>query len=167
MKHLFSLFILLLFLAADAGAQKKERVSPMDSIATEIRGGKNIKIVYSRPALRNRALKDIITFGDVWRTGANEATTFEVDKDVTVEGKKLAAGKYSLYTIPAKSHTTVIFNEHWDQWGSKYNEDFDVLRVKVPTKRTKKSTEELSFNIKRNGTVTIDWEKMQIAFSVK
>ncbi|MCU7695358.1 DUF2911 domain-containing protein [Haoranjiania flava] len=167
MKHLFTFFILLSFFTVDANAQKKPRLSPMDSVSTEIRGGKTIKIVYSRPTLRERALKDIITFGEVWRTGANEATTFETDSDLTIEGKRLPAGKYSLYTIPAKTQTTVIFNKNWDQWGTKYDEDFDALRIKVPTRQAKRSTEQLTIDIRKNGTVSIDWEKMQINFKVK
>ena len=68
--------------------------------------------------------------GKVWRTGANEATVFETDKDVTIDGKKLPAGKYGLFTLFNGNDATIIFNKTWKQWGAfDYNEADDALRV--------------------------------------
>ena len=74
---------------------------------------------------------DLVPYGKVWRTGANEATTFETDKDIMIKEQKLPAGKYALFTIPGETEWTWIFNSVWDQWGAyKYDESKDVLRVK-------------------------------------
>ncbi len=168
MKHLLLIIAAIAFFATDAQAQKRARVSPKDSVEASLRKGVDVKIVYSRPSLKGRELKNIITFGEVWRTGANEATTFEVNKDVAVEGKRLRAGKYSLYVIPGEKESTVIFNKIWNQWGTKYDEAEDALRIKVPTKHTKDKTEQFTISVNdNNGVVSLEWGNLQIPFKVK
>ncbi len=104
----------------------------------------------------------------MWRTGANEATTFEINKDVAIEGKRLRAGKYSLYTIPGEKESTVMFNKVWNQWGTKYDEAEDALKFTVPTKETKDEVEQFTIDINKNsGLVTLEWGDMQIPFKIK
>jgi len=106
-------------------------------------------------------------FGKVWRTGANEATTFEVDKNVKIEGKELPKGKYSLFTIPGETEWTIIFNKTVEQMGAyDYKEAEDALRVTVKSGKTDKFVE--TFNISVEGNrVVLRWENTQVAFSVK
>ncbi len=102
----------------------------------------------------------------MWRTGANEATTFEVNNDVTVEGKALPAGKYSLFTIPGQNEWTIIFNKEPKQWGAyKYDEKKDALRVTVKPKKAPKMTEQFTINVNK-GTVAMLWENAQVDFKV-
>jgi hypothetical protein len=83
----------------------------------------------------------------VWRTGANEATVFEVDSDIKVDGKTLPKGKYGFFTIPGEKEFVVIFNKTWNQWGAfRYKQEDDVLRITVPRKTTS-PTEKLTFTI--------------------
>ena len=95
-----------------------------------------IRVTYSRPQANGReVLGDLVPYGDVWRTGANEAAEIKFYQDVTIDGKKLAAGAYSLFTIPEKDAWTIIFNKDLDYWGAySYNQKEDVLRVSAPAK---------------------------------
>ncbi len=105
--------------------------------------------------------------GKVWRTGANEATTFEVNKAVKVEGKELPAGKYALFTIAGDDEWTIIFNKTANQWGAfKYNESDDALRVKVKPSKAPQFAEKMTFNVDKNGTVTLLWGDKKVDFKV-
>src|SRR5690606_2265046 len=113
------IFFLALFvgfsLSSQAQKDKSKRASPPDSLTVKTESGATVTINYSRPSLKGRALETLAPLDAVWRTGANEATTFEVDKDVKINGQVLKAGKYSLYTIPGETESTVIFNKTWKQ----------------------------------------------------
>ena len=168
MKKLLFIAVVIFLFVADSQAQIRQRVSPKDSIEVSLKKGVEVKIVYSRPSLKGRELGNIITYGEVWRTGANEATTFEINKDVAVEGKRLRAGKYSLYTIPGEKESTVIFNKVWNQWGTKYDEAEDALKFTVATKQTKDDVEQFTIDINKNsGLVILEWGDMQIPFKIK
>ena len=107
-------------------------------------------------------------YDKVWRAGANEATTFETDKDLTVEGKALPAGKYSFFLIPKEGRTwTAIFNKEPTQWGAyKYEEAKDALRVEVKTKALKATQERLVYKITKSG-FSLDWDKISVPVLVK
>ena len=108
-------------------------------------------------------------YGEVWRTGANEATTFEVNKDVEIEGQKLSAGKYSLFTIPGEKEWTLIFNKEASQWGAyNYKVEEDALRVTLKPEKVKEMSERLTFKInEKAGKVTLYWENIAVPFTVK
>ena len=93
-----------------------------------------IRVTYSRPLANGREVfGGLVPYGEVWRTGANEAAEVKFYQDVTVDGKKLVAGTYSLFTIPEKEAWTIIFNKDLDYWGAySYNQQEDVLRVSAP-----------------------------------
>ena len=172
MKRLF-IFTLLAGLfaatAADAQEDKSKRPSP-PAVATEkIKTGATITIDYSQPSLKGRKIGvDLAPYGKVWRTGANEATTFKVDKAVKVEGKALPAGTYSLHSIPTATEWTIIFNKTADQWGSyKYTEADDVLRVSVKPVKASAATEKMTFTIDKSGKVSLLWGDIVVPFMVK
>ncbi len=152
--------------SVNAQQDKSKRPSPPATVSNTNKG-LTITIDYSQPSVKGRTMgKDIATYGKVWRTGANEATTFEVNKDVKVEGKPLPAGKYSLYTIPGEDSWTIIFNKTWKQWGTVYKEEEDALRVQVTPKKSKTFTEQMTFALENN-LVTLMWGDTQVSFSVK
>jgi len=94
--------------------------------------GFSVKVDYCRPYKKGRAIfGGLVPYGNVWRTGANEATVIELGQNVDVAGKALSAGTYSLWTIPEKENWTIIFNRETGQWGTDYNAAEDVLRVPV------------------------------------
>ncbi len=167
---IMSVFILVFVIAsvmpamAERGDDTK-RKSKNGKVEGTIDGVK-ITVEYGRPKVRERKIwGGLVPFDKVWRTGADEATTFAVDKDVTIEGKKLAAGTYSLFTIPGKTEWTFIFNKVAKQWGAfKYDEAQDALRVKVKP-GTSEHVEEMTFKISGNKVVLL-WEKLSIPFVV-
>ena len=106
--------------------------------------------------------------GKVWRAGANEATVFEVSKDVKVEGQALPAGKYAFFTIMNGDEWTLIFNKTSNQWGAfSYKEADDALRVKVKAGKTKEFAEKLSYTVDKSGKVSLMWGDRQVDFKVK
>lgn len=164
------LFSLLTFISISACAQqdKSQRPSPPATITETIASGAKITIEYSQPSLKGRAIgTDVATFGKVWRTGANEATVFETDKDIKVEGKTLAAGKYGLYSIPGQTEWVIIFNKTWKQWGTRYTEADDALRVTVKPSSVDAITEKMTFTIDKNGKITLLWGNTTAAFTVQ
>lgn len=160
--------IALVTLGVKAQDDKSKRPSPPAKVTETTNSGTVITIDYSQPAVKGREVgKDIAPFGKVWRTGANEATTFEVSKDVKVEGKSLPAGKYGLYSIPGKEEWVIIFNKTWKQWGTNYKESDDALRVNVKPAKAPQFTERMTFNVDKSGKVSLLWGNEEVDFSVK
>jgi hypothetical protein len=168
-KFLFlSLFATTLFAAVESCAQqdKSKRPSP-PAVLNYTNNGVNITMEYSQPSLKGRTIgKELAPFGQVWRTGANEATTFEVNKDVTIEGQPLPAGKYSVYSIPGEDEWTIIFNKTWKQWGTVYKQEEDALRVKVKPSKAETTSEQMTFNTKGD-KILLHWGDTQVGFTVK
>lgn len=154
--------------ALQAQDSKAQRPSPSKT-ASRMLDSLNINISYSAPSVKGRTIWGaLVPYGKVWRTGANEATIFEVNKPVLIEGQKLAAGKYSLFTIPGEKEWVVIFNKEPNQWGAyDYKKDMDALRVSVKPGKTKLMVEQFSIDVSEKGVVSIAWENVQIAFGVK
>jgi DUF2911 family protein len=161
--------VLILSISFACGqADKSQRPSPPASVSETIASGATIKIDYSQPSVKGRKVgDDIASNGKVWRTGANEATLFEVSKDVTVEGKPLPAGKYTLWSIPGETEWTVIFNKQTGQWGTQYKDTEDALRVPVKTGKSGSFTEKLTFKISKDGKVSMWWGDKAFDFNVK
>lgn len=114
----------------------------------------------------------IVPYGHIWRTGANDATTFSVTDDVLINGSPLAAGTYSLHTIPGKDEWTIVFNGTANQWGSfNYDASKDTLRVKAKPQTVAEHQEWLDFGLdpdKENTLIaTIKWEKVRVPFTVE
>ncbi|GAA4802746.1 DUF2911 domain-containing protein [Olivibacter ginsenosidimutans] len=162
------MFLFFIVLGANAQQDKSKRASPPDSLSVTTTNGVTITINYSRPYVKGRIVgQDIAPIGKVWRTGANEATTFSVNKDVTIEGKALKAGKYSLHSIPGDTQTTLIFNKVWKKWGLDYDEKEDALRVDAPTIEDSHSVEQFTITADKDGLVQLLWGTYKIPFHVK
>lgn len=152
---------------AVAQKDKSKRPSPPAQV-TETIGKATVTIDYSQPGKKGREIFGaLVPYGQVWRTGANEATWIEVSADVQVQGQSLKAGKYGLFTIPGEDEWTIIFNSTWDQWGSSgYSEDADVLRVTAKSSSTK-PTEKFTIDLDKSGKVTIAWDTTKVEFTIK
>jgi hypothetical protein len=149
-----------------AQQDKSKRASPPAKVSETTAKGVTITIDYSQPAVKGRAIgKDIAPYGQVWRTGANEATVFEVSKDVQVEGKALPAGKYALYSIPGAEEWTWIISKK-QSWGTQYDEKEDALRVKVKPGKASQFAERMTFNIEKSGKVVLLWGNEKVEFNV-
>jgi Protein of unknown function (DUF2911) len=161
----------LLVLSAPAFAQtqkpaedKSKRPSPPATVT-----GSGFVIEYSRPAMKGRPVfGKLVPYGQVWRTGANEATTFEAKQAVTINGKALPAGKYALFTIPGEQEWTLIFNKTANQWGAyDYKQADDALRVTLKPAKTAQPVEQFTISADKAGQVTMMWENTQASFTVK
>lgn len=198
-KFAFAMLFLPVFSALDLSAQNTALRLPRPSQKATVMqtvGVTDITITYSRPGVKGRKIwgdapataatgtatldnasqraKDapIVPYGHVWRTGANEATTFTVTDDVMISGQKLPAGNYSLHTIPGKDEWTIIFNSDAGQWGSfAYDEKKDVLRVKAKPQTVADNQEWLNFNFptttENSAQILIRWEKVAVPFTVE
>jgi hypothetical protein len=163
---------LLLLASISYGQDKAARPSPPAEVSATLPSGATIKINYSQPSVKGRTIgKDLEPLeGKVWRMGANEATVFETDKDVEIEGKTLPAGKYSLFGITDDDdEMTLIFNSNWKIWGTQYekNRESDVLRVEVPFRDAKAVQEKLTYQIDKKGKVSLLWGDKVVEFKVK
>jgi hypothetical protein len=145
-----------------------QRPSPAMTATKKI-GDLAITINYSSPAVKGRKVfGGLEAYGKVWRTGANEATTFEVNKNVTLDGQKLPAGKYALFTIPGEKEWVLIINKEANQWGAyNYKKEQDILRINTKPGKNKENEERLKFDISDKGVVTFAWELANFAFAVK
>lgn len=155
-----------------AQADKSKRASPPGTATGKVNGA-TITIDYSSPSVKGRKIwGDLVPYDKVWRAGANEATLFETDKDIKVEGKTLAKGKYSLYAIPGEKEWTIIFNSATGQWG--INRDGtttedpakDVLRVTAKPKKSASFNEQLMYKVDAKGFVLM-WENLEVPVSIK
>lgn len=156
--------------AQKSDEDKSKRVSLPAKVTQQIPSGATIIIDYSQPAIKGRTIgKDLEPMeGKVWRTGANEATIFETDKDITVDGQELPAGKYGFFTIFNGNDVTLIFNKTWNQWGAfSYKESDDQLRIKTKYVETDTPFEKMTFTISPEGEVNLFWGNRKVTFQVK
>ena len=201
LKRLYtSCVVLAVLLTAVVSASAQVRVPRPSQKASVMQtiGVTDVTITYSRPGVKGRKIwgdalpeqakvqgeatldnqnvrpKDavIVPWGHVWRTGANEATMFEVTDEVLINGQKLPAGSYSLHTIPTKDEWTIVFNGTANQWGSfDYDPKKDTLRVKVKPQWGNENTEWLQYTIDpvtdNSARVNIRWEKVTVPFTVE
>lgn len=161
-------FMMLLTYNVDAQKFRGLDKSPLD--ATSIGRGKDqlAKVYYSRPQLKGRTVgKDLAPFGKVWRTGANEATQLILNIDMNLNGTKLKAGTYSLFTIPGEKEWEVIISSDLNNWGSSgYKESNKLASIKVPVTTGKESLEAFSmtFTPTDNGAnLHMGWDKIRIS----
>lgn len=170
-KPLFAILTILFTisaLSAVAQEDKSQRPSPPAESSATV-GSTQVTIDYSQPAVKGREIfGTLVPYDEVWRTGANEATTFEVDKDVLIEGQPLPAGKYALFTIPGEDEWAIIFNRTAEQWGAyEYDQEQDVLRVNVEPTKVPEEAELLSFDVDESGEVSLQWADTEVTFQVE
>ncbi|UOQ54351.1 DUF2911 domain-containing protein [Hymenobacter cellulosivorans] len=150
-----------------APAAKPAPASPAATATGKV-GGANVTIKYSSPSVKGRQIYGgLVPYGQVWRAGANEATTVEFSKDVTVQGKKLPAGTYAFFVIPTEKDWTVIFNKTAKQWGAyKYDEKQDALRVTATPRKAATMAESLAYDVTKDGIV-LRWENLELPVAIK
>lgn len=166
---------LLLLLASQtifAQAAKPERASP-SMVAKGTINGAAVTINYSSPAVKGRKIwGELVPYDKTWRAGANEATVFETDKALKIQGQSLPAGKYSLYAVPGEKSWKIIFNSETGQWGIKHSgettddETKNVLTVTVHPVKSSSFNERLSYVIAKGG-FSLLWENLAVPVNFK
>ncbi len=146
----------------------QEKPSSTKEVVSGKINGATISINYGSPSVRAREIwGKLVPFNQVWRAGANDATTFETDKELTIDGSKLPAGKYSFFIIPNEKECIVIFNKEAKQWGAyKYKEKEDQLRVTVKQQIAKSTAEKLVYTIDKN-SIALSWDNWNIPIAVQ
>jgi len=142
-------------------------LSPRDSVEISFEGRK-ISINYGRPSMRNRKIMgDLVPFGKIWRTGANEATAFVTEVDLEIGGTRIRAGAYTLYTLPSMTQWKLIINKQTGQWGTVYNPELDLVRLNLENRSLRKPVEKLTFVLQKNGPargmLVIEWERTSLS----
>ncbi len=146
MKKLLQLFILILGISVSAQIQAPQ---PSPSAKVEqVVGLTTVTLDYSRPAMRGRTIfGDLVPFGEIWRTGANENTVIGFSDDVEIQGQTLKAGKYAIYTIPNKDSWDVMFYKSTNNWGNPQNWDDNMVTLKAKAEVVEMPMEMQSFTI--------------------
>ena len=136
-------------------------------------GGASITIAYSSPSVKGRKIwGDLVPYGKAWRAGANEATIFQTDKDIKVDGKELKAGKYSLFIVPGEKEWEFILNSETGQWGIKKGGDanFDpaknAITFKVKPAKSATMAEQLTYTVTEKG-FKFSWENAEAHVGIK
>ena len=163
------LSVVVLFSSLSAYAQQdKSKRKSLPAVAEGTIDGIKVKVDYSQPEAKGRKIMGgLVPYGEVWRTGANENTIIEFDKNVKIEGQALPAGKYSLFTIPNENEWTVIFNKVTDQWGHydyEKNKGQNALEVKVKPAKAE-FTEKFVIGVDKDA-VNLKWENTSVSFKV-
>jgi len=159
----FTIFTLTLFASAQA--------SPPASASCDLGSGKGIKTDYSSPRAKGRKIYGgLVPFGEVWRTGANEATTFVTTANVNVGGKSVPAGNYTIFTVPNHGSWTLIINKKTGEWGIPYKYESDELaRVEMKGSPTASAVENFTIAFDQAGgacTLNISWENTQASVKI-
>ncbi|GIV59368.1 DUF2911 domain-containing protein [Rhodocaloribacter litoris] len=170
--------LLAAFTATSLRAQEAEVIPPPEPrasptmIARTMLGDTYLKVTYSSPRKRDREIfGGLVPYGEVWRTGANEATELTTTGDIEIAGHRLPAGTYALFTIPEENQWTVILNGVLGQWGAfRYNPDEDVLRFTVPVTRTPELYEAftIEFEEAENGVnLVMTWDHTRVSIPIR
>jgi len=157
--------------ALHAQQDKSKRPSPPASAKCDLGGGKSITVDYSSPRAKGRKIfGDIVPYGEPWRTGANEATTFVTTADLMVGGQHVPAGKYTIFTLPNKDKWTLIVSKKTGEWGTPYpGADSDLVRADMKVSVTSGPVENLTIAFDKTGsgcTLRVEWENTRATIDI-
>lgn len=166
------LITILVLVVVEIQFQNKKKYSPEEEVFFSD-AGLELRVLYNRPYKKNREIfGNLVPYGQVWRTGANEATIFETNKTITIEGKRLNPGTYSFWTIPDSTTWVVIFNSESGQWGINHkgepnrNPSLDVLSIPVHAVRQERIFEQFTITFEKMGgeaEMVLLWDNTVVA----
>ncbi len=162
-------FAFIMLLSTNVNAQKFPELdkSPMDISMSK---DKSVKIIYSRPQLKGRELSTLAPNGKMWRTGANEGTEITFYKDMSLGGKSINAGTYTLTTIPGDKEWTIVLNSNLNVWGGGtfgYNEATEITRFTAKASTSEESLEAFSIAFDDKGTMHMGWGTVRVAIPMQ
>jgi Protein of unknown function (DUF2911) len=163
--------IFLAALAAGAISSEAQLASPTAKAACKFADGKTITVNYSSPRMRGRKIfGDLVPFGEVWRVGADDATSFVPNVDVIVGGKSVPAGRYTLFTLPAPTKWILIISKQIGEWGIPYpGEKFDFARMEMKVSKLSSPLENFTISFDQAGTsctMKLDWETTRASIEI-
>lgn len=174
MRNVTKSVALVLLMSALVFAQndaKKPPASPPGKASYSFADGKKVSIDYSRPYAKGRKIMGgLVPYGQVWRTGANSATSFVTDTDVTIGGTNVPAGKYTIYTLPGEMAWKLIINKQTGQWGTQYDQSQDLARIDMVAKKLSTPVEQFTISFEKTGgdsaKLKLEWENTSASVDV-
>ena len=175
MKKHTALAALVFLLTVNLLAQqqdKSKRPSPPGTADVTFADGKKVTIDYSRPSVKGRKIDGgLIPHDEVWRTGANEATSLKTDTDLVIGGTAVPAGSYTLYSLRSPSSWKLIINKQTGQWGTNYDPAQDLARVDMKVAAPPSNVEQFTMSFEKTGgdsaVLHLDWENLRGSVDVK
>jgi hypothetical protein len=173
-----SLFAVAMFASAQMNMSddKSKRPSPPASAACKLSDGKTIKIDYSSPRAKGRKIfgdaseKALVPYGQIWRTGANDATTFVTDTNLNVGGKAVPAGSYTIFTVPKADTWSLVISKKTGEWGTDYpGEKEDLVRAPMTVSKTSAPVENFAIAFDQAGskcTLRMEWENTRASVEI-
>src|SRR6266853_1551073 len=163
--------ILLGLTGASIPGWSQQVLSPPAKAACKLADGKTITVAYSSPRMRGRKIfGDLVPYGEVWRAGADDATSFVPNVDLIVAGKNVPSGKYTMFTLPTQTKWILIISKQTGEWGIPYpGEKFDLVRMEMKVSRLASPLENFTISFDRAGTsctMKLDWETTRAAVDV-
>ncbi|MDX2284759.1 MAG: DUF2911 domain-containing protein [Bacteroidia bacterium] len=167
--------VVLLFIAFKVMQSQTKKASPERNVAIA-QDSREINVFYNSPSKRGREIFGaLVPYGKVWRTGANEATTFTTSAALRIGGKELPAGTYTLWTIPGESSWTVIFNSKSYPWGVNMKSEaareaeFDVLQAEAPVEPLAEPVEmfDITFDNSSGLAMVMTWDKVRVRLPIE
>jgi hypothetical protein len=165
------LLIFGVFVGVRAAQEKKPRPSPAANASCDLGGGKTLTVAYSSPRMNGRKIfGGLVPYGEVWRAGANEATTFVTDGDLTVGGKSVPAGSYTLFAIPDKDKWTLIISKKTKEWGTPYpGAENDFARIDMTSAALPAAIENFTIAFDKSAagcTMHLNWETTSASIAI-
>lgn len=158
--------------ALRAHQDKSARPSPPAKAECKLSAGKTVTIDYSSPRAKGRKIfGDLVPYGQVWRAGANEATSFVTTGDITVGGTAVPAGKYTIFTVPGENKWALVISKKTGEWGTAYpGPDNDLARIDMKVSKTSTPVENFTIAFDQSGaacTLRMEWENTRASVEVK
>jgi hypothetical protein len=153
------------------GEDKPKPLSPPASASCDLGSGKAVKTDYSSPRMKGRKIYGgLVPYGEVWRTGANKATTFVTSSAISVGGKAVPAGSYTIFTVPNPDEWTLIINKKTGEWGIPYKYESDELvRVDMKVSKLPSPVENFTIAYAKAGsgcTLQLDWDTTRASVDI-
>jgi hypothetical protein len=157
------ILVALVTVTATLVAQDKTPKSPPGQASLTFADGHTVTIDYSRPSMRNRKIfGGLVAYDQVWRTGANAATSLKTDVDLTIGGTAVPKGSYTIYTLPGMSSWQLIINKQTGQWGTAYDQGQDLARIPMKVTQRPSGLETFTISFDKQGgdagTLKLEWE---------
>jgi len=153
-------------------AQQNKPASPPGEATLKFADGKTVSIQYSRPSMRGRKIfGGLVPYDQVWRTGANAASSLKTDVALTIGGANVPAGSYTLYTLPSANSWKLIINKQTGQWGTNYDQSQDLARVDMKVSQRSSPLEQFTISFDKTGgdsaTLKLEWDTTIASVEVK
>ncbi|MBU2945176.1 DUF2911 domain-containing protein [Zobellia uliginosa] len=174
----FAILGVLFFFVISPYIKKQTKKHSPEQTVSYTKNGMDLTVNYSSPSKKNRVIfGELVPYDVVWRTGANEPTTFSTENDIKVAGENLPAGTYSLWTRPNRQSWSIIFNKYIPEWGvsilsggkeTTRIEKEDVIEIEIPTKETIETIENFTINFEMETQLfmSISWDRTLVKIPI-